>query len=237
MERSKRSIRRFAKPVAAVVAGTVALFAAIPPAGDFVSNAVSSVKDVVAPPSRTEKVVERTVAETKTLMPWERTPTVYAGSVELFKKRFPQLDPERTHRVSIFAPQVETDIPTLEARAPQADGGLIAVRARFGGGSQVASYGSVTSWALVLYERRRDSAVVLCRTPFPTRRPPAFREGDAVYAVGVLLADGAIHRADGAGLVRVLYMVCSGVARITTFKMSVRRDRHGGRVGVLSVGR
>lgn len=237
MEHSRPPIRRFVKPVVAVLAGTVALFAAIPPAGDFVSGAVTSVKDLVAPPTHAERIVNQTVAEAKTLMPWERTPTVYDGSVELFRSRFAQLDPERTHSVSIDAPEVETDIPTLETHAPHANGHLIAVRARFGGADEIVSYGAVTSWAMELYDRRSDPAIVLCRTPFLTRRPPALRVGDAVYAVGVLLADGAVHRADGAGLVRVLYMVCSGVGGITRFRLTFRRDRHGRRVAVLSAGR
>lgn len=220
----------------AAVAAAVAFLAAVEGAAGVVSYVVSWTKDVVTPdakPTRAERIVPRFVRETKRIMPWQQPPTIFAPSVTYFRRHFRALDPERTHPVSIANVKAVVDVPTIAERPANLQGNLIAVRGLLGDKKEAAAYGSVTSWAYMLYHRVRDRAIVVCRAPEETRAERRLEFGKPVYAIGVLLAEGSTMGKDGKPI-HTLYMVCSalGVTSRITLPLPGRgyqtRPPHGG---------
>jgi hypothetical protein len=233
-ESKKWSAWHVATAVAACAAGFVAFLAAVRPAFDLVSDGAMR---ATAPfreskqPSQTEVLVTRFVSEARSKMAWERAPTVYGPSIETFREHFSALHPYRAHAMSLGGATM-TDIPTMAQLGPAFAGRVLAVRARFDNANLIETDRAVGSWAFELSDPRIARTIVLCRVPMRRGELPKFVPGDKIVARGVVLADGAVSRLDGQGMVRVLYMTCSAVGSVTTIRMLVWPSTHRAAIGI-----
>jgi len=157
-----------------------------------------------------ERQVARYMREVRHELAWQGPLRFYTPSLIHFRRHFDWLDPRRIHRLSQRGIRSSTNVRELARRAPRLMGQRIVVHARVEWGRQVATYGRVSSWSYVLYDRARERTRVICRVPQPTVPEPALRSGMRVSATGVLIASGTIEATDGKPQ-RISYLACSAI--------------------------
>ena len=226
---ARLSLARLWGPTRKITAGGLALIGAFV----LLAQAFSPAHDVVSwvsdrfhhrpPPTLAESTIASYVQFTRRAVPWVGRPTVYEPSAEVLTQRFGDFNPYVTHRFKIGGTKERTDIGFLAEHAPQFSGVPLTTEGRFYGTSVVEDRGRVASWQLQLRDPDVQRVGVICRVPASARTGPPFRPGDWVLVQGLLLADGAVQRADGRGMDRILYLACSAVSRRQTIITVTKR--------------
>jgi hypothetical protein len=217
-------IRVTAAKVVSGLAILAGLLAAAAPSGEFVRDSAAALYHVVFPGPKSpesEGVVRDYVATTKRAMAWQRAPTIYKPSVDLFEREFAFVDPRRPHKFDLKRTRFGMSVGSLAENVPLAAGSIIAVSGTLEGGSMVTAYPEAVSWAFQLKERGVPRVRVVCRLPLPAKGAELI-PGRRVTAEGVVIADGAAERVDGRGFIRIIYMVCAAMEPSMRLTMSTR---------------